>query len=205
MNLGNLILDLKISLMASHKAFEKNTPEETTATFSRLLTIAAADMHRVRPRTRFGTIDLIAGENIYDAPEDLLKFKATTWGDDFRKSTKHWDENYRYINPTVSLVEVDDSKKLFIDQTPSATDLVLLGAKFRFYYYAQHELSETTSTIADSDKSLLILRAQAEAMRELSFRSLYSTTTIKSGTSRPKLGTPSDLYMHLMNEFEAAA
>ncbi len=205
MTLNDLIIDLKTSLMASHKAFVKETEEETTAVFSRLLYIAAADMHRVRPCTRCGTLDLVAGVNTYDAPDDLYEFKITTWGDDVRRKSKPWDPNYKYINPSVSIHTDGAVKKIVIDHTPTATDLILNGAKFYYYYYAQHELTETTSTIADCDKHLLILRAQAEAMRELSFRNLYSTTRVKSGTSKPNLGNPADLHIQLMNEFEAAA
>ena len=52
-------------------------------------------------------------------------------------------------------------------------------------------------------RSLLLLRAQAEACRELALRNVSKPVTMRDAVgSQPRNGTPSALYQMLLTEFE---
>lgn len=85
--------------------------------------------------------------------------------------------------------------------------LSVWGATFRFWYFAQHVLSEAPglTTINPSDRGLLLLRAQAEAMRELAMRNVIKPQAMRDGySSTPRNGTPAALFETLLAEFKEA-
>ena len=59
------------------------------------------------------------------------------------------------------------------------------------------------TTVPEHSRSLLLLRAQAEACRELALRNVSKPVTMRDAVgSQPRNGTPSALYQMLLAEFE---
>jgi hypothetical protein len=85
--------------------------------------------------------------------------------------------------------------------------LVLRGSVFTFYYFGQHSLGVAAedTTIAAADRGLLLLRAQAEAMLELSLRNVAKPVQLRDGLSgTPRNSTPRALFDALLTAFAEA-
>lgn len=198
MSRADLAADLKASLLDAARSF--NAPGD--ADFARHLDKAAAAMTRARRRTQAGTLTLAAGQMEYPAPADLWIFKTTTWG--AAHGLRPWEPGYPGRLPEVRQIE----RTLYFVPPPSAAQIAVLGAVCPFFYYAHHavgELAEDT-TIEPGDRALLLLRAQAEAMRELALRDAVRPTGAQSAWSgQPRTGTPAALAQWLLEEFEQVA
>lgn len=172
------------------------------ADFIRHLDTAAGDMHRVRPRTLIGDIQLVAEQGEYAAPADMARFKSALWGivPDFKKS-KPWEKTYPGALPTARRIDGDAGPMLSLSPPPSSAQIGLLGSLYRFYYTACHGIGDLAvqTTINADDRELLILRAQAEAMKELSMRDSVRPVQIGGGHgSMAKTGMPAALHDKLM-------
>lgn len=197
---ADLVADLKTSL---HDAAEVFTAA-ADADFSRLLDVAALDFSRVRPRTLIGSATLIDGQNDYALPDDLYLYKADLWADQNRIG-RPWEKNWAGRMPSVRVAFVSNVRKLILQPAPTARQIAQLGADFRFYYLAKHVIgtAEADTSIDPGDRGLLLLRAQAEAMREMAIRNIGKPTSMRDGLNMtPRNGTPSHLYTVLMAEFE---
>lgn len=195
MSRADLVLSLKESLLDATNAF--TLPGD--ADFERQLDIAAADMHRVRPRTLVGEVTLQADVGEYDGPADLARYKSAIWGavPDWSKA-QPWEKTWPGRLPTVRQI---DGQRLSLTPPPSAKQIALLGSAFRFYYVADHAIGTAAedTTIAARDRHLLLLRAQAEAMHELAMRDSVRPVQIRDGFSgQAKTGTPQALWDSLM-------
>ena len=200
MLLSALTATLKASLMGAKEVFEA----ADDADFKRHLHAAAQDLGRYVKRRRQGSITLIAGQTAYDVPVDLISMGVSSWGDSLRNTTQPWDDNWPGIHPTVRVIS-GTPKQLEINPAPTAAQITQCGSDFPFTYYATHIVSEDdgATTVPEEARALLILRAQAEAMKELSFRN--STKPVKIGggiAGGSKNGTPAALYQQLMESFE---
>lgn len=199
---ADLMADLKASL---HDAAEVFTAEND-ADFSRLLDVAVLDFARLRPRTLVGSLTLEAGQPDYTPAADFHFFKADLWADPNRMG-RPWEKSWTGRLPSVVPATVDGVRKLVFQPAPSAQQIAVLGSTFRYYYFARHEIGETDAetTIQSADRGLLILRAQAEAMREMAMRNIAKPMQMRDGiSSAPRNGTPSHLYSVLMDEFNRA-
>lgn len=197
---ADLVADLKASLHDAAEVF-------TTAAdgdFARLLDVAALDFARVRPRTLVGSATLAAGQSDYAMPADFYLYKADLWADPSRMGPP-WAKTWPGRLPSVRVAFVDGVRTLLLQPPPSAQQIALLGAEFRYYYLAKHVIgADAADTSIDAgDRGLLLLRAQAEALRELAMRNVGKPVAMRDGlTSTPRNGTPSHLYAVLMAEFE---
>ena len=199
MSMEQLTDSLKVSLMDSANLFLDELPQ--------LLNIAAEDLARVRRRTLVGFIQLRPGENIYLAPKDLMDFKISTWGQQQRKTMKPWQPGYPRQLPNVSVVN-GSPKYLVLSFIPTGYQIGLMGTKFRFFYFANHHIDEDGSktTVSESERCLLLLRAQAEAMKWLSMRNVDKTVSAKHAVSgASKGGVPAALYRILLEDWERRA
>jgi hypothetical protein len=84
----------------------------------------------------------------------------------------------------------------------------MLGSEFRYYYFALHSIGAAAAdtTVKASDRGLLLLRAQAEAMKEMAMRNIKKPVQMRDGlASAPRNGTPASLFQALMDQFEKEA
>lgn len=204
--LSVLVSELKESLHDAASVFDA----AQDADFQRMLRVAARDLAATkRPRTLVGELSLVADQDTYTTvPADLLLPKVGIWGTGTLRS-RPWDAPNEPL-PTISLAELGGAPVLVLSPAPSSRQLCAFGSVYRYYYLAGHVLSETpsASTIQDRDVGLLILRAQAEAMRELAMRNYFKPVTLRSaspGVSLSRNGEPATLYQAMLREFREAA
>jgi hypothetical protein len=207
MCLADLIQDLKASLNDASTVFTA----ADDADFKRHLNGAALAFQRKRPRTHYGSLTLVADLAQYAAPADFVSFKSHLWGIAPKRAPRPWEQTWPGRLPDVRLVDAGATtivRKLQLDPAPQAFQISALGAEFRFYYYAAHVLgaAPAETSIVDADRGLLILRAQAEAMRELAFRGSKKPVQLRDGLSgTPRNATPTYLFEALLAEFQEAA
>lgn len=204
LTLTALVADLKASLQDSAVRFTAAADGD----FKRHLAMAASDLGRVRPRTLKGSLSLVAGQAAYSAPDDLDTPRHSTWGDQFRAAHKPWDASYPGTPPRLSIAEEGGTFKLWLAPAPTAAQIAAFGSDYPYFYLARHALSDTpgATTVPDADRGLLLLRAQAEAMKELAVRNISKPVQLRDGLqSAPKNGTPAALYAQLMDDFERLA
>ncbi|WP_067519511.1 hypothetical protein [Endozoicomonas ascidiicola] len=199
MSLQSLKEDLKASLTDSAEYLEDMLEQ--------LLTLAAAELARFKHYTRHSFVTLQQGVTVYDAPADLIGFKCHSWGLAQRQMYQPWQPGYPQRLPTVSITG-GKTKQLALSFPPDHVLMGQAGCRFDYQYYARHVLSESTeeTTVPESERDLLLLRAQAEAMKILSIR--YSDKTISSKqmvSGATKIGTPAALYKEFLNDFERRA
>lgn len=176
--------------------------------WGRLLDTAARDLSRFRRRTKAGTLSLKVGVAAYAAPASLVGYKGHHWGDAVRRERKPWDNHYPGPPPRVHVVEGEDGLELHLTPAPFASDIIACGSSFPYFYYAEHSIGETASatTVRPADRGLLLLRAQAEAMLDLSLHHAGKPVALRDGFSGvPKNGMPAALYEQLMQQFERQA
>ena len=203
MLLSALVADFKASLGGAVEQFR--APDD--GDFKRLLGIALSDMQAKRPITKPGEVGLFALQPRYAvvAP-DFAALKTHMWADP-ASTPKPWEPGYPGAVPRVSTQWDGVAWWLVFEPAPTMVQINVWGAVFRFWYFAQHLLSETPglTTINPSDRGLLLLRAQAEAMRELAMRNVIKPQAMRDGySSTPRNGTPSALFEALMAEFKGA-
>lgn len=205
MSQPDLIEDLKGILNDSQEKFKA----ADDADFIRHLDVAAHDMGRVRRRTRIGSVTLVADQNNYAAPADILFPKIPIWGVAQRKARKQWHSNWPGVMPVMSLIDGDTSEEIYLEPAPTASQIADLGTDYKFYYFAFHSIgvaaADTTVKLADRD--LLLIRATAQALTELAHHNVAKP--IKLGSqgigSMPKNGTPSALAKDMLDLFERMA
>ena len=198
MSRADLVLALRESLMDAASSFADND-----ADFERHIDVAAADMHRVKPRTLIGTLSLVADQGEYAAPVDMARFKSALWGVQGAAKAMPWDKNWPGELPRARCVE----GQISLLPAPSARQIALLGSTYRFYYIARDRIGvdAADTTIAEVDRHLLLLRAQAEAMLALALRNAGKPVQLRDGLSgTPRNSTPAALHQVLLQLFMEA-
>lgn len=197
MSEADLLEDLKRSLHDAASVFNA----AGDADFKRFLAVACTGMAEKRPRTLLGSVELQADQPVYPLTlPDLAAYKTHLWGG---RPLKPWAPGYPGALPRVSL----QSNNLVFDPAPTAAHLAAFGSTFRFWYFALHSTgtTEAETTLRPVDRPLLLLRAQAEAMRELSMRNINKPVAMRDGYSgTPRNSTPAALYAQLLDEWKAA-
>lgn len=207
MSEADLVADLRASLQDAASVFTA----AADADIKRHLAVAALALGEKRPRTLVGTLALIADQADYTAPALFLTFKFSLWGIAPRAAAKPWDPGYPGRLPNVRMVETAANpvtRKLTLDPSPTSGQITVLGAEFKFYYQAGHSINAAAdqTTVAAGDRGLLILRAQAEAMREMAMRNIQKPVVVREGySSQPRNGTPTALYEAFLKEWQVAA
>ncbi len=197
MSRADLVLSLRESLMDAASSFADND-----ADFERHIDVAAADMHRVRPRTLIGELSLVADQGEYAAPLDMARFKSALWGVQGAARAMPWDKNWPGELPRARCVEGSIS----LLPAPSARQIALLGSTYRFYYVAKDSIGTAAAdtTIAADHRQILLLRAQVEAMLDLAMRDSVRPVQVGGGFSQQaKTGTPAALRESLMADWLA--
>jgi hypothetical protein len=181
-------------------------PGDPDADLRRHLIVALSALSREkRPRTRLASITLAEGVAEYpDVPADLLLVKVAVWP---QRYVAPWNLPPGPL-PLIGVAEAEDGRVITLRPAPTAEQVRMFGAEYRYYYFAAHALTDsaTTSTLLEKDRALLLLRAQAEAMRELSFRGYKKPVTLRAGSGVggaqvSKNQTPPALWDLLMQEY----
>lgn len=204
MALDDVVADLKRSLHDSATVF--NAPDD--ADFVRFVRLSLADMGWKRPATRLGQVALTVGEPRYALAgyADFGSYKTHLWN----KSAGYpqpWEPGYPGALPRVTALRDGLSSYLVFDPAPSSAHLAALGSTFKFWYFALHTVDgvAANTTVAPQDRGLLMLRAQAEAMRELSIRNAAKPVQLRDGLSgTARNSTPAALYEALLAAFMEA-
>ncbi|HYC64947.1 MAG TPA: hypothetical protein VEC14_09465, partial [Reyranellaceae bacterium] len=160
------------------------------------------------PRVISATLIVEAGVSFHAAPADLMRVKYATWGDDAKRRLPRWDPDYPMDLPRLSLAEEAGVRKLALMPAPTAQQISVCGAEYPYRYYARHILSdiEGETTLPEDRRDLLLLRAAAEALRELAVRNIHKPVQMRDGLhSAPRNGTPAALYELLMQEYRGQA
>jgi len=200
MSQADLVADLKSSISDAANIFMSIDD----ADFKRHIDHAALDFSRVRPRSVLGSLSLVADQHEYAAPADIVMPKVSLWGRDEHRSLKPWASNYPGRLPRLKLIDDAGTTKLWMDPAPTSDQMTLLGSTYQYTYLAAHviDASAGNTTIKPSDRALLLLRAQAEAMKELAVRNMGKPVTLRDGMSGvPKNATPAALYEQLMSQY----
>lgn len=204
MLLSALVEDLKSSL-GSTVAGKFSGPAD--GDLKRLLGVALAEMEWKRPITQLGSVQLHALQARYAVPQpDFAALKTHLWAAPV-DTPMPWDDGYPGAAPRVAAQWNGATWWLEFSPAPTPRQIAAWGGEFRFWYFARHRLSEEAgeTTVAAADRGLLILRAQAEAMRELAMRNVATTTQMRDGFSgTPRNGTPAALFQVLLDEFRRA-
>ncbi len=202
MSEADLVADLKASLQDSASVFTA----AADADFKRHLKTAAKAFGKKRSRTLVSSLTLTADQPAYAAPEGFLAFKSHLWGISPVAKCQPWEKNWPGRLPDVRYAETEDGASLYLDPAPTAFQISALGAEFRYYYFAGHVIgSEASGTsILDGERDVLLLRAQAEAMREMAMRNIMKPVQMREGiASQARNGTPAALYKAMLDEFNA--
>lgn len=196
---ADLLIDYRTSLQDAASMFS-----DDGADFLRHLKLAAREVARVkRPRTLTHTVTIEAGKSEYPGvvPDDLLMCKAATWG-------HLGDQPWRYPRGPIPILSVTahTPRRLVLTPAPTAEQVAAFGTAFTFFYLAGHTFDVAGDTsLTDADRDLVILRAQAEAMRELAIRDVAKPVTLRGGSasgSAPKVAVPAALYQSLLAEWD---
>jgi hypothetical protein len=201
----DLVADLKSSLQDAAAVFDA----AADADFKRFIAQAALAFGYRRPRTMVGSFTVVADQAVYpDLPADFHYFKSSLWGLAPKVAVMPWDAGWPGRLPEFSMVEEGGVVKIALAPAPTAAQIAVLGSTYSYYYAAKHTVHASDgalTTIRAGERQLLLLRSQAEAMRELTFRNVAKPVQMLDGlTSQPRNATPGALFKDLMAEFERA-
>lgn len=198
MSLADLVADMTASLHDAIEVFD------APGDLQRLLKTAAADFSTHRPRTLLGKLTVEIGRIEYPAQDDMYQFKSSLWGNAPVPRAKPWERSWPGPMPDVRTVDGTTGRELHLVPAPTALQLMTLGSEFRYYYFGTHTIGETAAetTLSQDDRFLLLLRAQAEAMRELMIRNIKKPVAMRDSlNSSPRNSTPAAMYEKLMEEW----
>lgn len=196
MSRADLAADLKAALHDAANYFK--APDN--ADFARLLDAAALDLSRYRLRVVSSLIMLVADQPTYPAPDDLLSFRSAQWSWPGEIGQPPWRRRGLERMPEVSAAD----GLLQLSPAPSAGLIAARGAALHFTYHAAHRIGTDApdTTVRPTDRALLLLRAQVEAMRELAVHLAgKSTQAVPATGGQPRNGTPAALADLLFQEF----
>jgi len=194
---ASLVSRLQASLINSADSFR---PED----LQRHVDVGFAELCRFRHRTVYAGLDLQANVPQYPCPSTLSRVLACDWGRQSKAELQPWDDRWPGQLPQISVgYDESDNRVLLLQPAPTGRQLALLGSRCPYRYAAPHLMSDSHSSLTDEDAQLLILRAQAEAMRELAMHHASKPYQLRDGMSAtPRNGMPGYLYSVLLEEFE---
>ena len=207
MSKADLVASLKASLHDAASVFVVDGAEPDVE-FERFLLQALPDMQLKRAATRLGSVTITANFPRFAVGADnvgFAAFKTSLWGDNC--TIRPWEPTYPGAPPRVSAAFADQQWWLNFDPAPTSRQVSAHGSQFDFWFFAEHAIGTLAAdtTINQQDRGLLILRAQVEAMRELSIRNAGKPVQLRDGFSgTPRNSTAAALYAELLRQFESA-
>jgi len=202
MSMTDLAADLMVTLHDTATIFQGEGDEH----FRRFLSQALPDMQLKRPLTRLGEVALLSNVPRYSLAHcpEFAGYKTHLWG---TCMPRPWEPNYPGALPRVEATRDESAWWLVLDPAPTWKHIGAFGHSLRFWYYGLHVLGAeaATTTISPDDRGLLLLRAQAEAMRELAIRNAGKPVQMRDGLSgTPRNSTPAAMHETLMRLFREA-
>ena len=134
---------------------------------------------------------------------DLQAYKTHLW-DAPAYSPKAWEPGYAGALPRVCAERDGTQHWLIFDPAPSAQHIAVRSSTFKFWYLAKHVVGTAAAdtTVAALDRGLLLLRAQAEALREMAMNQSNKPMSLRDGLSgTPRNSTPAALHEMLLRLF----
>lgn len=198
MNFTSLTTRLTDSLHDAARVFDAGD-------FDRHVNVALRAMAlEKRPLRRAATLYLVANQSDYAAPADLVRVERLHWENGC--SRQPWRTHYLGPRPVVSHLQGDSGIRINLSPRPTQRQIDALGGALGFTYLATHAVVDNEiDTLADADEDLVILRAQAEACRELALRNITKPVTLRDGSlNQPRNSTPGALFKALIDEWKAA-
>lgn len=185
----------KGSLLDSVRAF-------ADADLERHADIALAALSQIKPKRCTTVVSLVVWRSLYPCPANLRGIHACYWGRAHKASVQPWEDHYAGKLPEWSVTHNAAGERfLRVSPPPTFQQINTLGGYAELEYTADWEWDDVQSM-----ENLLMLRAQAEAMRELAAKNATTAYNIREGiSSTPKNGTPAYLYEQLLQEFERLA
>jgi hypothetical protein len=193
MSREDLIVDLKAMLGGAAGKFSA----AADADFIRHLDLAAADMARFAPVYNTGSVTLVADQDTYNPPADLRSMGRRLYGDADR-SLQPWNRASQQL-PMPMIIRQGTAPKLLLRPKPTAALIATLGSTFEFTYIIRFVIAEAAedTTVPDTLRPVLLVRAVAQAMQELSTTNISKPVQLGSGAagvgSMPKNGHPAAL------------
>ncbi|MFP4615570.1 MAG: hypothetical protein ACLFRB_06810 [Thiohalorhabdus sp.] len=204
MDEASLVADLKASLHDAGSVFADDDSD-----FQRHLALAALDLGRKVPRILSSELALEADVAVYDAPSDLIRPVSHRWGAAAIRRRNPWDRGWPGRLPRLTAEgDAAEGRVLVLIPPPTADQITALGAALPYTYRAVHQVgdAEADTTVQPAHRGLLLLRAQAEAMKELAARNIAKPVQLRDGQGgAPKNGVPASLHAQLMDAFERGA
>lgn len=192
--LSDVVDELKASLHASAGVFD--APDD--ADFKRHIDVARSAMGQKRPRSSWTDLTLVADTAEYDLPlANVLRIPSALWKEP--PAGKPWDQK-TIRAPIPQLLPGD---RVQLAPVPEAATLARMGSVLRLLVFQDHVISASDpadTTLTDLDSHLLILRAQAEACRELMLRGLSKPVATRA--TRGNAMDPRGAFEMLIEEFE---
>ena len=205
MSQADLVQDLQKMLGTAAAKIES----EDDSAYLMHLEIAAFAFAKYRPRTKVGTVTLVADQENYLVTEtDFIRIKTPIWGLNERRSRKQYSSNWPGTMPTVSVIEATAGMELYLSPAPTAAQIADLGSSYKYFYYAAHtvDADKTKTTIKAHDRTLFLIRAVSAALSELATSGSMSPVILGDGVgSMAKNGTPAALAEASLKLFERMA
>ena len=188
--LATLTAELQQSLGDSKEYFVEQEP--------RLLQLALDDYSKYCPRRLDDELLLVSSTQQYDLPDDFIGFYSTSWGN---SNAPLWQSGRPANAPR--FITSKDVLTLRFTRPITAADLQYFGCVFHYQYHARHCFNDAGVLTTVDDPNLIILRAQAEAMNELSLHLAMKRSSASANVSAPATNErPASLYRTLMDEFK---
>lgn len=205
MLISELATELKDSLHDAGDVFD-------VGDFKRHIRIALQAMALAkRPRTVMAPLSLAADQASYPAPADLAAVVRLEWGN--AASRQPWRHDHPGPAPLASLVETSAGREIRLSPPPTLRQVRALHGRCELVYQALHQLEPTDeegsdyeiTSLAEADRPLVLLRAQAEACKELAMRGSTKPVDLRGGgMGQARNMTPRALYEALLTEWRDA-
>lgn len=196
---AEVLADYRASLGSATSEFHAGAD----ADLLRHLRVACAAVALKRRAVVHAALSWYVGGTVYQpVPDELVRVEGVDW------------PGPEAFNPGAGIA-YPPPPRLTVGQTPAGRALIVapfptaahLAASptLAYQYTRAYVLAETAedTTLPDSDRDLVVLRAQVEAMRELALRSHQKPVQMRGMQSNNM--QPSALYEKLLAEFRAAA
>lgn len=194
----DILLSYKSSLLDSASVF-------TNEHLARHLKTAIFEYSKRKPLIKNGSIDLIPNIKTYSAPNDLFEIFETLWAKNEKLTKNPWDFNYPRNLPRLNAFQRNNGYELVLNRAVTESEIQMFGKAFEFSYKAFHILGNdlNQTTITENAIPIILLRAQAEAAREMAMRNIHKPVSLNTPVGGvPSNGTAMGIYQALIIEFE---
>lgn len=205
MNRADMQSALEASLLDAVNIFGASGSGTRTDAMNRALDAAVRDFNRLLPRIVQDTLTLVQDQRDYPADPQATAFHTTPLVEDNIARSIDSPQRARVVPMPLLTRGSANAKTWTFRPTPDALTLAQIGTSYPFSYFAAHVLAnaDADTTLEDEDAPLLLLRAQAECMKEMAIRNIGKPVQLRDGQySQTRNGTPAALYDLLMQMFE---